>query len=114
MTRDRAKDIKTEFVNMSQNYNGYEITSMWNMMVDQLFDELELESRDPIKWAIIERGLRHTVTFAEPPMPTPRPIMNSVPGVDPRMDFIKLKGPNWPRKAMYYKLDEKDVGPCDG
>ncbi len=41
MTRERAKNIKADFVNMNQTYNGYEITSMWNMMCDQLFDELE-------------------------------------------------------------------------
>lgn len=41
ITRDDAKSIKSEFVNMSQTYNGYEITDMWNMMCDQLFDQLE-------------------------------------------------------------------------
>lgn len=41
MKREDAKKIKSDFVNMSQTYNGYEITDMWNMMCDQLFDNLD-------------------------------------------------------------------------
>lgn len=41
MTLEKAKKIKCDFVNMSQYYNGYEITDMWNMMCEQLFQDLE-------------------------------------------------------------------------
>jgi len=41
ITREGAKKIKSDFVNMGQTYNGHEITSMWNMMCDQLFDEID-------------------------------------------------------------------------
>lgn len=44
MTLENAKKIKCDFVNMSQYYNGYEITDMWNMMCEQLFNELSNKS----------------------------------------------------------------------
>ena len=43
MNKNQAKAIKSDFVNMNQNYTGNEITSMWNMMVEQLFTDLDKE-----------------------------------------------------------------------
>jgi hypothetical protein len=38
MNIEDAKKVKFDFVHMEQHYNGYEISSMWDMMCEQLFE----------------------------------------------------------------------------
>lgn len=82
MTREEAKKVKCDFVNMGQTYNGYEITDMWNMMVDQLFD-----SMDPVLQYFVElkempTPVRNRMVIAEAPHPMPKLIKNEASGVE--------------------------------
>ena len=70
MTREEAKRVKSDFVNMSQTYNGYEITDMWNMMCDQLFDSMQFP-------------IRNMQIHAEAPMPIVHKIKNETCGMEP-------------------------------
>lgn len=107
MTRDEAKKVKCEFVNMSQHYNGHEITDMWNMMVDQLFD-----SMDPVLQYFMElkempTPIRNMTVRAEAPFPMPKKIQNSVCGVelytDSFKEILKQNSEYMGLKTLYYQ-----------